>query len=243
MKISITPTQEVVTVVVFGQPGTGSPKLGGVVNVAPFTDLVELRARNHDITEVTGWENNSNLQVLLIADNKLTGPIPDLSNLTSIKYFWVMGNELTGSFPDLNGLTDLRLINVGNNNLTGTFPADLQSLGITKMSRFNAYGNSFTGSIPDFAGQTVLQYCLVDNNNLTDFTGTITPTMHRFIANNNNLTETAVDNILQALVDANGTSLQPKVLQLSGTGNSTPSAAGIANKNTLISRGWTVSTN
>jgi hypothetical protein len=39
--------------------------------------------------------------------------------------------------------------------------------------------------------------------------------------------------------DANGQVL----LNLGGTGNAAPSSAGVTDKNTLISRGWTVTTN
>jgi hypothetical protein len=54
------------------------------------------------------------------------------------------------------------------------------------------------------------------------------------------LTQGSVDNILAAIVTGaktNGT------IQMQGGTNSTPSAAGIISKNTLLSRGWTVTTN
>ena len=68
--------------------------------------------------------------------------------------------------------------------------------------------------------------------------------LYRFFINNNNLTETAVDNILQAFVDANRTTnMSIAIMNLGGSGNAAPSAAGVTNKNTLISRGWSVTTN
>ena len=224
--------------------GTSSPKLSGTVDLAPFENLLEFRGFKHDITEITGYVDNPNIQVMLISQNKLSGPIPDITGMTSLQYFWIMVNNFTGPFPDLNGLTNLRLINCGSNQLTGTIPTDLQSLGITLLDRFNAYDNSFTGAIPDFTGINAVTYCLVNDNNLTDFTGTVPPTLYRFFANNNNLTQTAVDNILQAFVDANRTTgMANAYINLAGSGNSPPSAAGVTNKNTLIGRGWTVTTN
>ena len=224
--------------------GNSSPKLGGTVDVSLFTNLEELTCDGNDITGITGFYDNPNMKRVLAASNKLTGFIPALTGMTSLQYFWVMVNNFTGSFPNINGLSQLGLINVGANNLTGTLPADLQSLGVPKLFRFNIYGNSFTGTLSDCTGMNNLEYVLADNNNLTDFTGGVEPSLYRFFINNNNLTETAVDNILQAFVDANRTTnMSIAIMNLGGSGNAAPSAAGVTNKNTLISRGWSVTTN
>jgi len=224
--------------------GDSSPKLGGTVDVSPFTNLEELTCNGNDITEITGFYDNPNMRRVLASNNKLSGPIPDLTGMPILERYWVMVNEHTGGFPNINGLSQLGVINVGQNNLTGTLPADLQSLGVPNLFRFNVYANSFTGAIPDCAGMNALQYVLADGNNLTDFTGGVEPSLYRFFAQNNNLTQTAVDNILQAFVDANRTTdMSLANINLAGTGNSAPSAAGITNKNILIGRGWTVSTN
>ena len=224
--------------------GDSSPKLGGTVDVSLFTNLEELTCDGNDITEITGFYDNPNMKIVLAASNKLTGFIPALTGMPLLERYWVMVNEHTGGFPNINGLSQLGVINVGQNNLTGTLPADLQSLGVPKLFRFNVYENSFTGAIPDCAGMTSLEYFLADGNNLTDFTGGVEPSLYRFFAHNNNLTQTAVDNILQAFVDANRTTnMSIANINLAGTGNSAPSAAGINNKNILIGRGWTVSTN
>jgi hypothetical protein len=64
---------------------------------------------------------------------------------------------------------------------------------------------------------------------------------------NNALTQTSVDNILLVMASldgTNGTTLNANgYLQLNGGTNATPSAAGLAAKSTLISRGFTVSNN
>jgi hypothetical protein len=224
--------------------GTSSPRLSGTIDVSAFENLQNLTCDGNDITEITGFYDNPNIKIVLAASNKLTGSIPDLTGMTSIERYWVMVNEHTGSFPNINGLSNLGLINVGDNNLTGTLPADLQSLGIPSLFRFNVYDNSFTGTLSDCTGMNNLQYVLADSNNLTDFTGGFEPSLYRFVIYNNNLTETAVDNILQAFVDANRTTnMSIAIMNLGGSGNAAPSAAGVTNKNTLISRGWSVTTN
>lgn len=238
MKISITPTQEVVTSLSLG---ASSPKLGGVVNVERFTDLQGLFCYGNDLAAVTGYENNSNLATLLMYANNLTGTLPsDLSNMTNLNAFYCNENQLTGPLPNLNGLSNLFIINCGDNQLSGPIP-DISTFGLTTLIRFNIYGNNFTGTLTGFqSGAPSLQWIYCYNNNFTGFTGGVPGTLFQFLAFNNNFTQTAIDNILQAFVDAgssNGT------LNVGGTGNSTPSAAGTTNKNTLIGRGWSVTTN
>jgi Leucine-rich repeat (LRR) protein len=219
-------------------------KLGGVINVSALENLQDLTCDGNDITEVTGYENNTNMKILLITNNKISGTIPDLTGMTSLERCWISGNELTGGFPNINGLSKLGIIHLGNNDLTGTLPTDLQSLGLPNLFRFNIYLNSFTGAIPDCTGMTKLQFVLAHNNSLTDFTGGVEPSLYRFEAWNNNLTETAVDNILQAFVDANRTTnMSSAIINLGGSGNAPPSAAGEANVTILRNRGWSVTTN
>ena len=223
--------------------GTSTPKLGGVIDVSDFTNLQEITCIANDLTEVNGYADNPNIKLVLISGNLLTGSIPDITGMSSLERFWVNDNQFTGTFPDISGNPNLRVINVGNNNLTGTLP-DISAIGYPNLIRFNAFANSFTGAIPDCTGMNNLQYLLADNNNLTDFTGGVEPSLYRFFANSNNLTVTAVDNILQAFVDANRTTnMSIAVMNLGGSGNAAPSPAGVTNKNTLISRGWSVTTN
>ena len=248
MIITLTPPQNIT----FIDVGTSTPKLGGVIDVSDFTNLQSLYCKDNDLTEVNGYADNPNIQFLVIAGNQLSGPIPDITGMFSLKRFWVMVNQFTGTFPDISGNPDLEVINVGNNNLTGTlpdisaieFPGSAWGFGFPDLIRFNVYGNSFTGAIPDMVNIPKLKYLLADNNNLTDFTGSFPITLERVFVNSNNLTQTAVDNILRALVDANRvTNMDNAILNIGGTGNSAPSATGIALRNVLVADGWTVFTN
>ena len=219
--------------------GTSTPKLGGVIDVSDFTNLQEIICDDNDLTEVKGYENNSNIKFLLIAQNNLTGPIPDLSVLPNLTKCYFMVNQFTGPFPNVNGLSDLSVINCGGNQLTGEIP-DITTFGLTSLTRWNIYSNNFTGELTGFSGTPSLQWILCNNNNFTGFTGPLPSTISQIRAYNNNFTQTAVDNILQAAVDAGGSN---RALNVGGSGNSAPSAAGITNKNTLLGRGWSVTTN
>jgi len=100
-----------------------------------------------------------------------------------------------------------------------------------------------TGSIPSLTTNTALTTFYCYSNQLTNWTGgTVSITLADFQAQNNLLTQAAVDAILAAFVAA-GRNSGTRILNLGGTGNDTPSATGLTDKATLQSRGWTVTTN
>lgn len=69
------------------------------------------------------------------------------------------------------------------------------------------------------------------------------PTLGNFRAQDNLLTQAAVDAILAAF-DAAGRNSGTRILNLGGTGNAAPSAGkGDTSKNNLLAKGWTVTTN
>jgi len=216
-------------------------RLGGTVDVSSFVNLQDFVIGDHNLTEVEGYANNPNIQEIRINGNKLSTPLPSLTEMSSLQRFYVNGNEIIGSFPDITGLSYLIVFNIGNNQMSGTLPSDLSTLGLTRLDRFNVYDNNFSGTLPSFSGTTV-QRVLCNNNNFSDFTGGVPIDLYVFEAYNNNLTQTAVDNILQAFVDANRTTnMSGAIINLSGTGNAAPSSQ--ANVITLEGRGWTVTTN
>ncbi|RMZ68423.1 leucine-rich repeat-containing 40 [Pyrenophora seminiperda CCB06] len=69
-------------------------------------------------------------EVLSLANNKFTGPIPStLAKATGLNEFVVLGNQLTGSIPTgLGALKKLKVFDVSQNRLTGTVPEDLCSI-------------------------------------------------------------------------------------------------------------------
>ena len=119
-------------------------------------------------------------------------------------------------------------------SLTGSIP-DLSSN--TALLNFFAQENSLTGSIPDLSSNTALTNFEVNDNSLDAFTGSVTSTLLRFKANNNNLSATVVNAILAAFVAAGSSN---GFLNLGGTGNAAPTGQGITDKNTLTSRSWSV---
>jgi hypothetical protein len=164
--------------------------------------------------------DHPNCADFVYSNNNVTGniqPIPP-----RIKNFWCDANFHTGSIPSLAG--KLWRFNCQNQR------------GATKLS----------GDIPNLANVLDLSRFWCDRNQLTGFAtgGSVPSNLGNFQANNNLLTSAAVNAILAAFVAAGRTSASGTcILNLGGTGNAAPTDQGLTDKATLISRGWTVTTN
>jgi len=114
---------------------------------------------------------------------------------------------------DLSGLNSLTSLNLNRNNLTA-----LDFSGLSNLTSFTVGDNSLTSL--DITNLTLLIY---------------------LGAFNNQLTSQAVDDILVNLDDF-GLSGSYSI-DLTGTGNAAPGAAGLAAKTSLEGKGWTVAVN
>ena len=106
----------------------------------------------------------TSLRHLSLQSNELTGSIPDLSPLTSLRHLSLQDNELTGSIPDLSALTNLELLQLHKNELTGNIP-DLSALA--NLEVLYLHENELTGSIPDLSALANLQRLAAEKNRLT----------------------------------------------------------------------------
>lgn len=205
----------------------------------------------------------SALTTLAIANNSLVGPAPNIAEFPNLTTLIIFGNQFTGVFPPLVFNQPLTYIDMGLNlGLVGSVP-DIS--GNLAMATFQCGGCNFTGTIPNISVNTALTGYAVNNNNLVGAIHTLaTNTVMTFFnvasnfltsvdvgfavpaalktidMHNNLLPQASVDLVLAAVVAAGATA---GTLNLGGTGNATPSAAGLANKATLITRTWTVTTN
>jgi hypothetical protein len=241
--------------------GTSSPKLGGNIDLSFFPNLTHFTCVENDITSISGYENNPNLVSLVFRNNKVTGSIPSLNGLSnlldfrchlnqltgnipeltpSIVNFLCQVNQLSGNIPNLNACVNLADFQCATNQLNGNIP-DL-SLN-TKLKVFTCHTNFLTGAIPSLSTNTILTIVQCRNNQLSGWEGgTVSDTVGEFQAQTNQLPSTAVNAILAAFVAANRTS-GTRILNLGGTGNAAPTGQGLTDKQTLIDRGWTVTTN
>jgi formylglycine-generating enzyme required for sulfatase activity/Leucine-rich repeat (LRR) protein len=213
------------------------PSLDNNVNLVLFQCSYNLLTGN-----IPSLNNNIKLREFYCSTNALSGTIPSLSNNTNLERFTCDINSLTGPIPSLSNNNKLILFYCNNNQLTGTIPSFANN---PELSHFFCSQNQLTGSIPNFDNNSKLFDFRCSNNQLTGFAGSSVPiTLGSFLAHNNLLSSSSVDAILAALVAAGRTNVNGICnLRLDGSGNAPPSSVGLTNKNTLISRGWTVSTN
>jgi Leucine-rich repeat (LRR) protein len=218
---------------------------GTIPSLSGLTNLRDFFCHTNQLTgTIPSLSGLTNLREFRCYTNQLTGPIPSLSGLTNLREFRCDTNQLTGTIPSLSGLTNLQIFSCGQNQLTGSIPS---LSGLSNLQVFACQNQTgatkLTGSIPSLSGLSNLQIFQCNTNQLTGFAGGSIPnSLGDFRAENNLLTSSAVNAILAAFVAANKTT-GTRILNLGGTGNAAPTGQGITDKATLISRGWTVTTN
>ncbi|KAG6516586.1 receptor protein kinase TMK1-like [Zingiber officinale] len=99
----------------------------------------------------------SGLQQLFLnsqqSPDKLSGRIDVIGAMPQLTVFWIQTNAFTGPIPDLSNLTSLESFNARDNALTGVVPASLTaSLTLKNVSLSN---NVLQGSFPQFASKSV----------------------------------------------------------------------------------------
>lgn len=214
--------------------------LSGVLpDISGNTAMQNFRARQNRLTgTIPSLAANTALLDYQCQTNRLVGPIPSLATNTLLTNFSCSGNALTGSIPTLENNTALQWFSSSRNQLTGELP-DLSAN--TALVGFDSTTNMHHGNIPDLSANTNLEYFYAWDNQLTGWEGgSFGALLLDFEVYNNALSQSAIDGILAALVAAGGSN---GFAYIGGTGNAAPSASGAADVATLISRGWTVSTN
>ena len=178
------------------------------------------------------------LTQLYCYSNQLTGSIPNLDNNVALTTLYCYSNQLTGSIPNLDNNVALTQLHCYSNQLTGSIPSlDNNSA----LSVLHCYANQLTGSIPNLDNNSALSVLRCFSNQLTGYiTAAIPITLLDFRAENNLLTESAVN---QLLIDFDTAGHSGGVLNIGGAGNAAPTGAGLTAKANLQGKSWTVTTN
>ena len=108
----------------------------------------------------------SNISVVLLFQNHLTGPLPEAmnrSNVPLLSAFSAEDNQLTGTIPPMFGSTKLFYLWLSGNNVEGPIPEEMGEM--TNLQYLYLDNNQLTGTIPSsFAKLTELRYLAVDRN-------------------------------------------------------------------------------
>lgn len=117
----------IVAIFLKGQDLAGSlPK--SIVKL-PYLKNLDLWANYLSGTIPQEWASTK-LEILSVAVNHLTGPIPSyLGRITTLRYLNIQNNMFSGTVPpELGNLTNLENITLSANNLTGELPLALANL-------------------------------------------------------------------------------------------------------------------
>lgn len=176
------------------------------------------------------------LETFSIAGTPFSGTLPSFATCTLLDYFHIGACNFSGQIPSFAACTLLTLWDGNKQNFSGSLPT---FVACTLLENFWCNENSLSGTIPDFDACTALELWHGDSNAFTGYTAgafATQPALAQLRLHNNLLTEAAVDAVLADLVTSLG--LPGRVtcaLTLNGTGNATPSAAGLTSKATLVS--------
>ena len=215
---------------------------------------------------------NSNLNALHFRSyDRVTGILPDFSGNPSLRYLYLSRNNFTGSLPNFGSNQNINHVNITYNAFTGQIPVFLNlsnlralelnnnaftSIGepnnLPNLYYYYAHNNQLAGEIPDFTTCTNLRYLTLYNNQLSAYKVGSFKSLYRiryFDLSNNNLNQTAQDNIISDLFDNwNAIKRGGVTINLRGNKNNigvneTPSDEAKEKAIILVANGWNVSVN
>lgn len=105
--------------------------------------------REGDLNFLCGLVNNTKLDTIDIRTNNFGGILPKcISNFSSsLLFLEIANNKISGRIPDgIGNLVNLEVLQVSQNQLSGPIPFDIGS--IQKLNTFDARNNFLTGTIP-----------------------------------------------------------------------------------------------
>ncbi|KAI5665796.1 hypothetical protein M9H77_15649 [Catharanthus roseus] len=99
--------------------------------------------------------NLTNLQIVLLQNNKFRGPIPkEIGRLSKLHTLDLSNNHFSGEIPpSLGHLTSLQYMKFNNNSLSGEIPLSLANL--TQLSLLDLSYNNLSGPVPRFPSKTL----------------------------------------------------------------------------------------
>ena len=151
--------------------------LNDYVPTSNISSITNLDVSGKNISDLTGIEDFSLLQIFYASDNQIT--VIDVTENPILYWIYLENNQL--SSIDVSQNPQLNFISIANNQFT--------TLDISNNS--NLYGVSIRGNMfvdIDFTNNVILDQLFLDDNNLTDLDLTQNPLLTGLFAGNNQLT-------------------------------------------------------
>jgi hypothetical protein len=203
------------------------------------SSLVYFAVSNTSVSgDISGWVLPSSLVNFAVYNTSVSGNISGWVLPSSLVYFYVSSTSVSGDISGWVLPSSLVYFTVSSTSVSGDISGWVLP---SSLVNFYVYTTSVSGDISGWVLPSSLVYFVVYTTaldyNATSGMFTTWPTgLTKIDFDNCSLTETQVDNVLADCV-ASGKST--KQLDL-GDNNHAPSAAGLVNKATLETAGWTV---
>ncbi|CAA7036661.1 unnamed protein product [Microthlaspi erraticum] len=110
---------------------------------------------------------SENLISFSLQNNFISGSIPyEIGNLISLQTFGLGGNMLAGPLPiSISELSGLKVLSLSSNRMSGEIPSSVGN--ITRLEKLSLFDNSFEGTVPPTLGNcTYLLHLLMGYNKL-----------------------------------------------------------------------------
>ena len=105
---------------------------------------IDFKGISNNLSGILIQLNLSQLTLLDLGWNQLTGSIPNFDKLPNLRYLALSRNQLTGSIPNFDKLSNLLELDLFDNQLTGILPD--HTLTNPKLNRYWIYQNKLTFS-------------------------------------------------------------------------------------------------
>ncbi|PRP76169.1 putative leucine-rich repeat receptor-like protein kinase [Planoprotostelium fungivorum] len=107
---------------------------------------------------------NSDPKTLDLSDNRLSGNVSFLSQLSYISTLRLNGNFFTGALPSLEGRKNLVEMDLSNNQMSGQLP---NFMNLLSLQFVNVSKNQFSGRVPLFTGSNRLDTLDLSHNEIS----------------------------------------------------------------------------
>ena len=191
-------------------------------------------ADNHLTGTVPDFTDCGELRGLFLHNNDFTGNMPDITANTKLVDCQMERNDFVGEMPAISGCPNLLFFDTASNDLTGTISV---ISGNTPLIQMWCNRNNFTGSIPHLEFNTNLIEFQCAANNLTGWDGTgVAPSLKQFWGNDNDLSQGTIDNLIKAFDELGNSG---GILYIGGS-NAVPSSSSNSRIASLTGRNWSV---